>query len=82
VLGPGSSAPQGLSSTIVFSGGGNASPLPPALAAARVPSRPPASGYDEERIDIPGTHVPAWIVVVLVVAVIAVLAATAFLLLR
>jgi len=37
---------------------------------------------DEERISIPGTHVPAWVVVALVVCVIAMLAATAFLLLR
>ncbi len=38
--------------------------------------------YSEERIDIPGTHVPAWIVVVLVVGVVALLSGTAFLLLR
>ncbi len=37
---------------------------------------------DEERISIPGTHVPAWVVVALVVCVMAMLAATAFLLLR
>jgi protein phosphatase len=83
VLGPGSSAPQGLSSTIVYSGAGNASPpLPPNFVTARHSSRPPPAHYEEERIEIPGTHVPAWIVVALVVGVIAVLAATAFLLLR
>ena len=38
--------------------------------------------YEEERIDIPGTHVPPWVVVVIVVGVILVLAATAFLFLR
>ena len=38
--------------------------------------------YAEERIDIPGTHVPAWIVVALVVGVVALLSGTAFLLLR
>jgi hypothetical protein len=38
--------------------------------------------YPEERIDIPGTHVPAWVVVVLVVGVVALLSGTAFLLLR
>ena len=38
--------------------------------------------YHEERIDIPGTHVPAWIVVALVVGVVALLSGTAFLLLR
>jgi protein phosphatase len=39
-------------------------------------------GDSEERISIPGTHVPAWVVVALVVCVVAMLAATAFLLLR
>jgi serine/threonine protein phosphatase PrpC len=43
---------------------------------------PGPHGDDEERISIPGTHVPAWVVVALVVCVIAMLAATAFLLLR
>jgi len=80
--GPGSSAPQGLSSTIVFSGG-NSTPLPPMPAAPKTPSTyPPPAYYEEERIEIPGTHVPAWVVVVLVVGVILVLAATAFLFLR
>ncbi|HEY1955470.1 MAG TPA: Stp1/IreP family PP2C-type Ser/Thr phosphatase [Polyangiaceae bacterium] len=37
---------------------------------------------EEERIEIPGTHVPAGIVVALILAVIALLAGTAFLLLR
>ena len=80
--GSGSSAPQGLSSTMVF---GN-SPLPAAAAAppdTGEPYRgPPAPVYEEERIEIPGTHVPAWVVVVIVVGVILVLAATAFLFLR
>jgi len=81
--GPGSSAPQGLSSTIVYSGT-NTSPLPPIPpATTSAPSSgPPPGYYDEERIDIPGTHVPAWVVVVLVVGVILVLAGTAFLFLR
>jgi len=38
--------------------------------------------YPEERIDIPGTHVPAWVVVALVMGVVALLSGTAFLLLR
>jgi protein phosphatase len=80
LLGPGSSAPQGLSSTIVYSGG-NAS-LPPAAPSLRPSSRPPSGFPEEERIDIPGTHVPAWIVVALVVGVVVILAGTAFLLLR
>ncbi len=69
--GPGSSAPQGLSSTIV---GG------PGAAPRGGPSAPPV--YEEERVDIPGTHVPPWVVVVLVVGVILVLAGTAILFLR
>ncbi len=52
-----------------------------------VASPPPpmaASAYDmeDERVDIPGTHVPAGVVVALIVGVIALLGATAFLLLR
>jgi serine/threonine protein phosphatase PrpC len=42
----------------------------------------PHAPYDEERIDIPGTHVPAWVVVAIIVGVVALLAATAFFLLR
>jgi len=88
MLGPGSSAPQGLSSTIVYSGAGAHASLPPAAMARRVSSRPPPGPFDphfdgeEERIEIPGTHVPAWVVVALVVGVVVVLAGTAFLLLR
>jgi protein phosphatase len=80
--GPGSSAPQGLASTIVFTGDAASAlpPLPPPTAAG--PSGPPPAYYEEERIDIPGTHVPAWVVVLLVVGVIVVLAVTAFLFLR
>jgi len=36
----------------------------------------------EDRIEIPGTHVPAWVVAAIVVGVVALLAATAFFLLR
>ena len=55
--------------------------------AGSVPAGPwqeqgPHAESDEDRISIPGTHVPAWVVVALVVCVIAMLAATAFLLLR
>jgi protein phosphatase len=78
--GPGSSAPQGLSSTIMFS---DAQQSPVAnLPMNKAPSTPPQNFYEEERIEIPGTHVPAWVVVVLVVGVILVLAGTAFLFLR
>ena len=79
--GPGSSAPQGLSSTIVFSGA-NTSPLPPSPPSPARASGPPPAYYEEERIEIPGTHVPAWVVVALVVLVIVILAGTAFLFLR
>ncbi len=81
MLGHGSGAPQGLGSTAVFSSqppGASAALGPP---TARVRSGRP-SAYEEERIDIPGTHVPPWVVVVIVVGVILVLAATAFLFLR
>jgi PPM family protein phosphatase len=61
-------------------------------ASAR-PSRSAASGAPgwhehgphhelDDRIEIPGTHVPAWVVVAIVVGVVALLAATAFFLLR
>jgi protein phosphatase len=77
--GPGSHAPQGLSSTMVF---GASSPLAPGAASPKGNSTPPPQYYEEERIDIPGTHVPAWVVVVLVVGVILILAGTASLFLR
>ena len=54
----------------------------PRRRPAKPSSKPPAAYYEEERIEIPGTHVPAWVVVVLVVGVILVLAGTAFLFLR
>ncbi len=79
--GPGSGAPQGLGSTVLFSSqppGSSTSLAPP---PSRIRSNRPG-GYEEERIDIPGTHVPPWVVVVIVVGVILVLAATAFLFLR
>jgi protein phosphatase len=76
----GSRGMQGLASTVMF----QATPVPPAG-----PSTPqggwapqPAPGEGEERIDIPGTHVPAWVVVALVVGVVVLLGATAFVLLR
>jgi PPM family protein phosphatase len=78
--GPGSNHPQGLASTMVFSTTAETpTPHPSSLAPAARSARPP--GLPEEDIDIPGTHVPPWVVVVIVVAVILVLAGTAFLLL-
>ena len=64
--------------------------LRPAAAAAAT-SRPPGPWHEQgghrahehdDRIDIPGTHVPIWMVVGIVVGVIVLLAGTAFLLLR
>ncbi len=63
--------------------GATADPTPqPAAAAAAAPISWPAGSIEEERIDIPGTHVPAGVVVALVLGVIALLGGTAFLLLR
>jgi PPM family protein phosphatase len=77
----GLSAPQGLGSTALFS-----SQPPGASAALASPGARVRSGrpnpYEEERIEIPGTHVPPWVVVVIVVGVILVLAATAIIFLR
>ncbi|MBV9949016.1 MAG: serine/threonine-protein phosphatase, partial [Myxococcales bacterium] len=79
--GVGSVAPQGLGSTFVFSGTPGAA-LPPAAARAGVRNSAAPPRFEDERIDIPGTHVPAWVVAVLVIGVLLVLAATAFLFLR
>ncbi len=61
---------------------GAAEPTPQPAAAAAGPSSWPAGSMEEERIEIPGTHVPAGVVVALVLGVIALLGGTAFLLLR
>jgi serine/threonine protein phosphatase PrpC len=80
--GPGSGAPQGLASTAILSpAAAGLLPLPrisspPQARSGRPPPRP-----EDESIEIPGTHVPPWVVVIIVLAVILVLAATAFLLL-
>ena len=88
----GTSSRQGLSSTMVF---GGPAPRP---GSGGPSSKPPAPGLSpnegwgegqnagsleaEERIEIPGTHVPAWVVVLLVTGVVGLLAAMAFWLLR
>jgi len=71
---------------------GHASGAPPALgdqlvlaphgAASNAWHERGGHSLEEERIDIPGTHIPTWVVVLLVVGVIAILGATAFLFLR
>ena len=53
----------------------------------RVPSQPPAGWHEQgvhdyDRVDIPGTHVPIWMVIGIVAGVVVLLAGTAFLLLR
>jgi protein phosphatase len=59
-----------------------APPGPNAAGGGGWQERGGAQLYAEERIDIPGTHVPAFVVVLLVVFVVALLSGTAFLLLR
>ncbi len=69
-----------------------AAPADPSIRppVSKMPSSVPASPWheqapqheDEERISIPGTNVPGWVVVALVLCVVAMLGATAFLLLR
>ena len=78
-FGPSSSLQQGMGGTALFSS------QPPGSAASLAPARLRSNrpgAYEEERIEIPGTHVPPWVVVVLVAGVIVVLLATAFLFLR
>jgi PPM family protein phosphatase len=70
--------PQGLSSTFVFAPPPNAGA---GLAPAMHAPKSGLAGLHDEEIDIPGTHVPPWVVVLIVVAVMGLLAATAFLLL-
>jgi serine/threonine protein phosphatase PrpC len=60
---------------------------PPSAPPGSLPAGPwheqgPHADSDEERISIPGTHVPAWVVAALVLCVMVMLGATAFLLLR
>jgi hypothetical protein len=58
----------------------------PAAVASVPPGRWQEQGahgpYDPEAIEIPGTHVPVWMVIGIVIGVIVLLAGTAFLLLR
>ncbi|HEV3191429.1 MAG TPA: PP2C family serine/threonine-protein phosphatase, partial [Polyangiaceae bacterium] len=80
--GAGTSLPQGLGSTFVFSPPPNLGTPAHTPAAPLVRSgAPPALAPSEEGIDIPGTHVPPWVVVLIIASVILVLAGTAFLLL-
>jgi protein phosphatase len=87
---PSAGAPGGMYGS---NDGGPSDPRDPAMGGHAQPSSAPGSvpagpwqehgpHGDEERISIPGTHVPAWVVVALVIGVVALLGATAFLLLR
>ncbi len=88
---------QGLASTMVAGAAGmGAAGVPGVALSAPMPdyarsagqgptpsgSGPNAARFDEEQIEIPGTHVPPWVVVVLVVGVVSVLFLTAFVFLR
>ncbi|MCA9588316.1 MAG: Stp1/IreP family PP2C-type Ser/Thr phosphatase [Myxococcales bacterium] len=62
---------------------GQASLRPPAAAPPGWHEQGPHTAYElDERIDIPGTHVPLWLVAVIVVGVMVLLGGTALLLLR
>jgi protein phosphatase len=91
----GSGAPQGLGSTMVAGAGMVGAPgmggaglaLPDyarSAGAKAISGAPPPGGprLEEEQIEIPGTHVPPWVVVVLVVGVVSVLIGTALVFLR
>jgi hypothetical protein len=53
---------------------------PTTSGAGHTGNPPPPATYEEEQIEIPGTHVPPWVVIVLVVGVMAVLLGTALVL--
>jgi hypothetical protein len=66
---------------VVFNAG-DAPILPAGPPGAPTANAPQSPYYEEERIEIPGTHVPAWVVVILVLGVILLLIGTAFLFLH
>jgi protein phosphatase len=62
---------------------GTLRPVPTTPQAWHEPGAHPVGGeHDYDRVDIPGTHVPIWMVVSIVIGVVVLLAGTAFLLLR
>jgi PPM family protein phosphatase len=89
---------EGLGDTVpIATGGAGSAPVtshnadgtlrPAPAAAARAPGPwheqgPHRTHEHDDRIDIPGTHVPIWMVLGIVVGVVILLAGTAFLLLR
>ena len=76
-----SNPPQGLGSTAVLSNPADISAAIAAAGQALRSSRPPLR-YEDEQIEIPGTHVPAWVVALIVVAVLGAVTGLAFLFLR
>ena len=79
---PGASSPSG--TPAATNADGSLRP-PPAVSAAPGPWHEQGAHRPHEhddRIDIPGTHVPIWMVIGIIVGVIVLLAGTAFLLLR
>ncbi|HEX3769841.1 MAG TPA: Stp1/IreP family PP2C-type Ser/Thr phosphatase [Polyangiaceae bacterium] len=78
----GTALPQGLGATALFSSQPPSGSAALAAPSTRIRSSRPPGGYEEERIEIPGTHVPPWVVVIIVVSVVLMLAGFAFLFLR
>jgi len=76
-----SNPPQGLGSTAVLSNQADISAAIAAAGSALRSSRPPVR-YEDEQIEIPGTHVPAWVVALIVVGVLGAVTGLAFLFLR
>jgi hypothetical protein len=73
------SAPAGASG---FPGAGGSSGSRGSNPAGQTWQERGPHGGPEDRISIPGTHVPPWVVVAIVLGVVALLASTAFFLLR
>ena len=73
-----SSSPSG--TTEAYGAGGSV--RPPAAALGPAGWSEHGAGYDLERVDIPGTHVPIWLVIGIVAGVLVLLAGTAYLFLR
>jgi protein phosphatase len=75
-------APAAAATKDAYARDGSVRPLPLAPGGGWHEHGPHAPYDHDDRIDIPGTHVPVWMVVGIVVGVMILLAGTAFLLLR
>jgi PPM family protein phosphatase len=80
ILGPGMTSPGGASMTVGGDGQLRPHSSPPSGWQERGAHGTHEQDYD--RVDIPGTHVPIWMVIGIVAGVVVLLAGTAFLLLR